>query len=714
MSGATTATIASAITSGTGFFEAVSASGATTVAAGTNVASLTVEAATAGTGGSVTVNSGTAATLVVQDDQGATSTGANTWSITAPSATNVTMTAGDAGDTFTATLAAATTATLTGDAGVDTFNVTFSKAATITASTMGAGNDKVNLTLANGTNTLALDLGAGTADAATLTLAGGTLSLTGATATETLSIASSGAANTVNVTTCAADKTTITGDQSITFSGASSVYNARTFTDSTTAGTTTATVGATTDGNDLSKVATDVIELTRVTADNDTLTFASGASLKLNLDTTGQGNTLDLLSTSTSDTISIDVAVAAADMSMDTTTYFKTVNLSASTVATTVAAVMGANTTVNVSGSKNVSFSNASTAKAVDATSLSGNLTAYAWSNTSALTKVTGGSGADTVYIHNVTDDVAFTLDGGAGSSDTLKITEDLAADLSNGTNDKTSVITGFEVVDVNGAALTLTQKQLFTNGATFTLKDTAATNDGTLSIVMNSDSALSVDLSGMQYGFVAAGGVGGVTITGTGSADTITASSSADTVTGAAGNDTITAGEGIDFIVAGGGADTTSLTETTAAVDYINFTALTDGSAAGAAAGTFSGFDVITGFATTSDKIRVDSNVTDGTTDIDVLVTAKIVKASSAAATDSKDLTISDYTNVDKVVAFLNDMSQAYSNAASDIVAVTFTDFTALYIVNDSGSDDTLAATEIKLIGTVDEVLVAGDMTIV
>ena len=82
-------------------------------------------------------------------------------------------------------------------------------------------------------------------------------------------------------------------------------------------------------------------------------------------------------------------------------------------------------------------------------------------------------------------------------------------------------------------------------------------------------------------------------TTTGT---DTITGGDGADTINSGAGADTITAGEGADIVLAGAGGDTINLTETTSAADNVGILALTDGAAAVAAGGTFSGFDVITG----------------------------------------------------------------------------------------------------------------------
>ena len=90
-------------------------------------------------------------------------------------------------------------------------------------------------------------------------------------------------------------------------------------------------------------------------------------------------------------------------------------------------------------------------------------------------------------------------------------------------------------------------------------------------------------------------------------------------------------------------------------------------------------------------------------------------VVLSTAAATAANDLTMSNYTDVDTVVAFMNDGGYTDGNSGTaDVssVAVTFTDFTAIYAVNNDNTD-AVVATELTLVATVDEVLVTGDIVI-
>lgn len=271
------------------------------------------------------------------------------------------------------------------------------------------------------------------------------------------------------------------------------------------------------------------------------------------------------------------------------------------------------------------------------------------------------------------------TINGGAGN-DTLKVVDTAAVSLQQVTNVENVIVSGTTATTVTPYATNLSL------GQTLSINGSALTGAATLTTVAVTSNDFYLNITG---------------------------SAQADVLAGGDRADIFTAGEGSDFIVGGKGGDTINLTETTSVIDYVNFTALDQGSAVGTAGGTFANYDTITGFVVAKDLIRFDSNVSDGTADVDALITAKIVKASDAAATAANDLTAADITNVDKVVAFLNDLTQAYSDAADDIVAITFGTQTAIYTVNDSGSDDTLVAGEVKLLGVVNGTLTATELVI-
>jgi hypothetical protein len=175
---------------------------------------------------------------------------------------------------------------------------------------------------------------------------------------------------------------------------------------------------------------------------------------------------------------------------------------------------------------------------------------------------------------------------------------------------------------------------------------------------------------------------------------------------TGGAGADTLTGGAGVDNIIGGAGAD---IIDTGAGSDFIQINALTDGSAATAAGGTFTGFDTYNNFdADSADTLVFDDgdNTNGGTVDTALIDSATVI-ASDNAATGTNDLAAdgSDRTDVDSVVSFLTDAA-GYDETANedDVVAVTFagSNDTAVYLVENDGDTDA-AAGEVYLLGVID-----------
>ena len=221
-------------------------------------------------------------------------------------------------------------------------------------------------------------------------------------------------------------------------------------------------------------------------------------------------------------------------------------------------------------------------------------------------------------------------------------------------------------------------------------------------------------------------GGAGADIIDTTTGTDTITGGDGADIVRSGAGNDTISLGEGADIVAAGAGGDTINLTETTSAIDVVQIVALTDGSAAGTLGGTFTGFDVVTGFTidgAADDLVVFDTGVSNANMGNDTVdgavatVNAKGVVAGTAANGTSNDITATNYTDVDSVVNFYNDAGSgiATNNTGVDIIAVTIgsgtSAFSAIYAMTDDNG--TLDATEVALIGTVDATITAAEIII-
>lgn len=635
VSGVEVITVDSAIAAGSATVDKVVTG---SVVASTNITSMTVKSKVTGTTSTVDVNGGSATTLTVTSENG-TETGNSSFDVTASAATSVDLTGADKNDTFVADLAVATALTAAGGTGNDSYTITLGAAATVATIDGGAGNDTYVMTLANGTNTITTaDGGAGT-DAYTLNLNGGTLAFTSDATTETLNIVSGGAENTVNATGTVTTTTgiiNISGSQNVTLKDTSANLTGVTV-NNTNTGTTTVKVSSTTDGNSLAKVATSAIIDILAVSGAHYLTFKDGAQVKLSQDSTV--NALELASetdgvgtinvTLAGDASIADEAAGSSDFQTIAITNADTgIAATALTAAFDNTATTG--TTVTLAGSHALTLANTSTAMALNASSMTGVLTAEL---NAGLINITAGSGADVLTIADADlgstsvnlaagagndtvilagsgtmdgdDDETLTIDGGDGT-DTLKLTA--AFDFSSGTtNIDASVVTGFEKINLNGFDLTMNQKQLFTNGSSFELLNDVAGNAGTFTLEINTDASQVVDLSSMTYGFTSNGGEAGITIDGVtaGTAVTITATSGADTITGSnagagTGNDTITAGNGADNIDAGTGADTIILTETTAAIDTLAFSTGDSTEAA---------MDTVTGFscnATTGDNLNI------------------------------------------------------------------------------------------------------------
>jgi len=474
-----------------------------------------------------------------------------------------------------------------------TVSVDAGSATTVTVNG-GGGNDTFSISMpAGASNTLSIDGGLGT-DSYTVGLKGGTLDLTGTSGNETLALVGSTSAQTVNMTTALATTVTISGDQNMILSGTDQVLSGKTVTNSLASGKTLTEVvtGAAGTAN-FSGVGATLFDL-QGTGALGSYTLPNNANVKLDT----SGNTTY---TAASSATTINIELGQATLGNQTSSTFSTVNLTANTanVTTTFVPIFGTNATVALAGTKNVTFAaTTATAKSFDATGLSGKLTVSADIGLlGGITNITGGAGDDALTVGTFatattvngglgndtvtfgatnTGDFALTLDGGAGTN-TLVFGGD--ANLSNGTNDKTSIISNFQKVDIGGGGtpnvVTLTQKQLLTN-PTFQLMDT---NTGsTLAIVDDGNSAKVFNLSGMTFG---AGASPTITILGAAaSANTITGSGGAESITGGSGNDTIVTGgaaNALETVLAKGGADFIDLGSHGAYVDLIKETTVAD-----------------------------------------------------------------------------------------------------------------------------------------
>lgn len=504
-------------------------------------------------------------------------------------ATNVTVNDGTstAAESYTVTMSKVGNLVLNGGAanGTNTF-----------AATLVAGSNSVSVTGGTGTDTFSLNL------------KGGATGLTGSTAIETLNLDSGTGANTVTFGTAAVKTGTsggtikLTGDQSITMTGlAAADFTGTTVTDATTAGTTTLKVtnaGAAT--ADLSKVGADVIEFLATTNNTSAVTLNNGQTVKWSDGSASvklaASATTDVLNITANDTVAGALAIKFEDGGTDFANIKVTNDRTGVGMTTPVTAILSETaTTLSVLGSGATSIGATSVAKSVDSSAATGALTValdadiqkvVTGSGGSTITigdvdvsgnyTVTGGSGADVVKFgglgtFDTTTTNTMTVDAGTGTGDILRLTASTDFSAQAGLN--AAVLSGFETMDTDGYTLTLTQRQIFTNGGTFAIDNSANTGTaGIFQVTVDTDSGSpTVDLtnatlvggaSAVAIKLLALDGVAN-TLTGTAYADSITGGTGNDILSGNAGVDTITGGTGVDVMTGGAGNDAFMYTAT-------------------------------------------------------------------------------------------------------------------------------------------------------
>ena len=635
-----------------------------TIATGASVDGLTINGGTGGamtvtlgaTNKNVTINTGTANGAVTIDNTSATGTNVTTGYTGAATAgqtitlnniaTAATLTVGKPG-----TAASATNITLDGTAAT-TDTATVSAPGIITFETEGAGGQQV----------------------------------------EVLSLSGNGAAATynLNATTDQPLSTTFTGSQSVTLGAlqAQIIGHTTGITDSTTAGTTTVKMTDAADTGDYSKILPDVIELAAATTAGNTLTFKDGASIKLSTDATHTTafvvDVTDGATThSSTGSLTIDVAGTGAtgDISVDATASsdnIATLNLVFSSAQTDFVVIGGTAATLDASGAVAVTFGATTTGKALDASDMTGAVTATLSAN---LKSVTTGSGNDTINVA-ANPAASSTVNGGAGNDK-----YDIAS--IGGGNDQTNVtLSSIEVLDVSDADAAISFKASQLSGTSYIIAGTG-TNDV---LTMNGAGTAAhidlstIDLSGLTFNNTTTPTVINVsafdtskflssqqfTITGSDNTDTITGSANADTINGGSGVDAITGGKGSDVINGGAGVDTINFQVETTAGDVITggagndiFQSTTD-TAATAGVTKITDMDLGTS-TTTKDALKLSITMVEGLDTVNDLVDTG---GASAADTNGTVVTItadaSTITDADLVV-----LSQTYANDAAALAGM-------------------------------------------
>jgi hypothetical protein len=543
--------------------------------------------------------------------------------------------------------------------------------------------DEVTVTGATGAKTVTVSA-AGTG----ATGSGTTVSTVTATAMTALNVSGNGAAVKVDASESDALKTiTASGEQNIEVvvdADELKDITAFTFTDNTTAGTTTLTVDADAGANtvDLQKAAADVIKL--ITAQNAAADYdvASGANVTNGADQTNlnfDGKT----STKLTNTMTLNIDDDdAANTTGDITTKldfdnFASVTINVNDVDETsggvdLAEIDAGTATVTLAGVSDLDIDKV-TAASLDASGVSGKV-ALDLVGVATVATVTTGSGADTVT--QTTGDLTtggYTINTGAGKdtvvllaaadstvdggddSDTVKFDGDYSS--------RTISLTNVEVLDMDsdGTAGNMKVKGSLLDGGSYIVKD-SSNGDEDINIVMD---AASVDLSGLTVDTSTVkalvvdgsttGAVLGLTITGSSAAEEVTAGAQSDAISTGSGNDTVVdAGAGDDVINLGAGNDT--LTDGGTGNDTVDGGAGNDAITAGVGADTVTGgagddtftiatgdsteakMDVITDFEANAAASDNDNIVLDGSTNANAGGTLTIISdIASGAGVDVK-----------------------------------------------------------------------------
>jgi len=359
---------------------------------------------------------------------------------------------------------------------------------------------------------------------------------------------------------------------------------------------------------------------------------------------------------------------------------------------------------------------------------------------------VNGGAGVDTFAFAAVS--TASTITGGTGAdlvtlfagANTLTVGDTDGITITTSTGIQT--IAGTGIIAINAAAMPTEAMNLSGTGA-FTVTGWAST--GTLTDA--STSAISVTLAARATGTLALGAdttgtdavVGTalldaqvVTMTGANDATvslglgdlsaatytgvmTVTAGGADATgtnviATGTA-NDTITAGGGVDNITGGAGDDTIILTETVSAADTVVFADTLANN----------GVDTITAFATTVDKINLDAMTTTTAYVTGAGATQNVFTTGTQAVTIAAGklyvVTTATVGGADSAAAAATAISAgaAWTNATNGEFAyfvVVDNNSSAVYSMLEAGGVEVVTA-ELTLMGTIDAVLVTGDIVI-
>ncbi len=365
------------------------------------------------------------------------------------------------------------------------------------------------------------------------------------------------------------------------------------------------------------------------------------------------------------------VGAEAAAATRDTVNGGAGTDVLSMTIARAVAASTTAQT--NVTNIETLTISDAWTnGNNFDVTRFSGVTTLNLAANTAGTSTATVASGTTVVLAGDTAADsvTSFTVDG-TGTTDTLTL--NMAGFDFAGTG--TETFNGVETFNINTGA-TVTNAATFANALTVN-----ASAGGQSTITATGANALT--FTGNVTGVVnlnASALTGVLTVSGTaGNAMTITGGTKGDTINGSASADLITGAEGADTITGRAGNDTISLTETTAAVDIVVFSATTT-----------NGLDTINGFSAGGTTTTDDLNVVAMTAG--AITAGTLISSASAAVNTADRKDFLQVINTDGTAASVT-TGGSKTLAAADLTAGTLTNVAAFIAERFTGNSSTTDA---------------------
>lgn len=383
------------------------------------------------------------------------------------------------------------------------------------------------------------------------------------------------------------------------------------------------------------------------------------------------------------------------------------------TVSMQIARVVAASTTAqsNLTSIEGLTISDAW----VDASDI--NVTRFA--DVTTLTLAAGTAGTSTATVNTGTtvvlggnsaaDSVTSFTVGGTSTTDALTLNMAGFDFVGAGTE----TFNGIETLNINTGA-TITDAAVFGNALTLT--QSAGVTSST--VVVTGSNAMTFTGVVTGAGTIDASALTGIlTVTAVpAAAITIRGGTAADVITGSAGNDLIVGNNGADVITMGAGNDSIDLTETTAAVDKVVFAAVanTDTAAQGLVK---TGLNTITGFGAT-DTLNI-AGLGDGTTTATGLTTFTAPAAASAFTDDAVHIlnvngtagalttggtkTVTDFTNLTQVAAFLAERFTLADADQEGVIVWNQTGTTYVYQVSGDATAGFQAA-DIALVGVVSQ----------